>query len=140
MPGDITCARCGWRNEAIARMCGGCGQPLRQPSGAPATLAMPAGWAGGPEPGATTPVDISAPFNRTVALPAPGLYSPAPAHERAPSVWPGAAPAGQRANGKPPAKRKNPWRVPITLFVVLCVLLAAALGTWALVVRPAMHN
>src|SRR5579875_3674012 len=28
IPTEITCPRCGWRNEASARMCGGCGMPL----------------------------------------------------------------------------------------------------------------
>ncbi|HLJ81058.1 MAG TPA: hypothetical protein VKT52_06195 [Ktedonobacterales bacterium] len=141
IPGDITCSHCGWRNEATARMCGGCGQPLRQSPNSPATatVAIPAGWASGAESGATTPVDIPAAFAPTVAAPpTAGAYSP-PSPLAAPSVWPGATPAGRRS-GASPAAKKNPWRVPIIVLVVLCVLLAAGLGAWALVLRPAIHS
>jgi hypothetical protein len=138
IPGDITCSHCGWRNEATARMCGGCGQPLRQSPDSPgtATVAISAGWASGAEPGATTPVDMPAAFAPTVAAPPfASAYSP----PGAPSVWPGAAAAAQRSGASPTA-RKNPWRVPIIVLVTLCVLLAATLGAWALLLRPAIHN
>lgn len=144
-PGDITCAQCGWRNEASARMCGGCGQPLRSPTGTQATIAVPAGWGTGPEPGATTPVEAHTGYTSAMVPPAANVYTPpalggpSPGYQDTPSLWPGATPAGQRGGMKPPAKR-NPRRALLTVFVVLCVLLAAIFGAWALVVRPAIHN
>lgn len=139
MTSDITCARCGWRNEATARMCGGCGQPLRQQPDSPATIAVPgAGWMPNPEPGATTPVDIAAPYAPPLGAPIAGSQTPPLAHEAATSIWPGGEVA-RRAAPKSSA-RKNPWRVPTTIAIVLCVLLVLILGAWAIMLRPAIHS
>jgi hypothetical protein len=147
IPVDITCARCGWRNEATARMCGGCGQPLRQSLESGATVAIPGEWAAGPQAGNTTPADAPYGFTPTGAAPAPAAYTPsgaatpAPAYNAAPSIWPGAGSPGQQAGARAASNAKrNPWRVPIILLVVLCVLIATALGAWALILRPAVHS
>jgi hypothetical protein len=147
IPVDITCAQCGWRNEATARMCGGCGQPLRQPLESGATVAIPGEWAADPQAGNTTPADAPYGFAPTMAAPTPAAYTPpgaanqAHAYEAAPSIWPGAGSPGQQAGARPATNTKrNPWRAPIILLVVLCVLLAATLGAWALILRPAVHS
>lgn len=131
VPGEIVCAHCGWRNEVTARMCGGCGQPLRV-SGAPAahaalTQAVPI---------QTAPTQATAVYSAADVPPQAPYVAPYAA-ARAP-VWPGdgQSPGGAAA---PPAARRSRWRVLIALLVTLCVLLAAGLGAWALVLRPALH-
>src|SRR4051794_35556173 len=53
----VTCTRCGWQNEPTARMCGGCGMPLRTTY-----------------PGATSNIDL-------VGGAAPRALRPTPAHK-----------------------------------------------------------
>lgn len=138
----VTCTRCGWQNEPSARMCGGCGMPLRTT-----------------DPGATSNADLVGEW-ASPALPvtlaemvyppdAPTTYSPQPS---APAI--AAAPRQQAVEpaiwGKPdvpakwgtqtPIRHRSPWwQILLIALVVLSVLVGGGLGAWALIVRPAIH-
>lgn len=141
VPGEIVCAHCGWRNEATARMCGGCGQPLRM-SGAPAdaalTQAVPIRSAPAQTNGLPLPSTAPAPTGVYPATHAASQMPYAASYVATAPAWPG---PGQPSGGvaAQPAAQRSRWRIPIVLLVTLCVLLAATLGAWALVIRPAVH-
>ncbi|MGZ3676945.1 MAG: hypothetical protein ACXWQR_00045 [Ktedonobacterales bacterium] len=149
----VTCTRCGWQNEPTARMCGGCGMPLRTT-----------------DPGATSNVDLlggtAAPALRTTPAPmemaspsdAPTAYLPQrdrpqqayvhpgpvitalPGQPSAtPAVW--AGPARTEHDKKRPEahSRSRWWRLPLIALVVLGVLVGGALGVWATIIRPSVH-
>jgi hypothetical protein len=134
-PADIVCQNCGWQNEPTARMCGGCGRPLRESDpgatafvgGAGIGLASPA------ENGATLAHDAPTLAGLETALDAPPLKV----------AWPGvAASRGKRAHADgAAAPSETPWwRIPLIVGAVLAVLVIALLGTWALGIRPAIHT
>jgi hypothetical protein len=130
-------------------MCGGCGQPLRTTD--PGATAF-AGVAQTPSAllGAvpTDPPIVShdaptlAGRGSEIAappLPALGSASPLPPQKVA---WPGIA-AGRkskRAAGMSSAGSAHWWRIPLIAGIVLVMLVAGSLGTWALFVGPSMHS
>lgn len=149
----IVCPRCGWRNDTIARMCGGCGQPLPLPL-PPATPAGASFGGTATLPGATyyaspaddTPTVLAA--DRTSLAPPPDVA-------RHPAYRPGAAPtpAWPASGGRPaaaPTARGAPRTAPsrranclvqalVTLLVVALVLGCLVVSTWALAIRPPLH-
>jgi hypothetical protein len=151
-PGTIICARCGWQNDATARMCGGCGTPLRVA-----------------DPGATSQADtgaaVWAPRQADALAPdAPTTVSPYPAlaadanHPRAyaqpatpppipqmptpvtvaspPMAWPGAV----QSKSKPLPGKFRWWVIPVVIFTVIVVLGVLGLGIWGLGIQPSTAN
>lgn len=149
----VTCMRCGWQNEPTARMCGGCGMPLRSS-----------------DPGATSNVDIvgnlessalpNTPEPGNIAYPhdAPTAYAPyhdqppqanaysvpvvtAPSRQQgdAPATWAGPAVAGHSNKHMQTQARSPWWRIPLIVLVVLSVLVGSGLGAWAFIIRPPIH-
>lgn len=143
----VVCPRCGWRNDAIARMCGGCGQPLPQ-SFAPLGAIPDAGTVSLPSVTRyASPADDS-PTVIAPLSPAPPLdVPPHPAYRpNAPPAWPSSGvrePAPPTPRGAPrtgPVRRGNCLvRALVTLLVVLLVLACCGIGTWTLVIRPPLH-
>jgi len=138
-PEPLVCARCGWRNEATARMCGGCGRPLRALDPAATTAVHPI---------APDAVDVAFPYAPTsYSASAQTAYTPA---ERAPyaasstltpSRWPdtGGATTPRPASLSP--RRPRGWaRALVVFLVVLLVLAGGVFGAWALIIRPAAHQ
>src|SRR5258707_651983 len=141
---NITCQHCGWQNELTARMCGGCGMPLRVADPGATTLATAAPAAGGwaaAAPATPTAYAHDAPTAFAPARPEP--YSDAPAAPPTPPLrWPGdeAARAKAARAGSAPGRGSAPWwRIPLIAGIVLVVLVAGSLGAWALAIRPSTH-
>lgn len=141
-PGQVQCARCGWRNTVGDRMCGGCGHPLTYPGSsfsAPSD-ASPTVAASGVVPPA--PLPPLPPNTRTAAWMAPSPAQPQPftsgsATVAAPSRAippPRAASAPSRATGRSCLGRALASLAIATL--LLAVLFACS---WAAFLRPAMH-
>lgn len=150
----VTCTRCGWQNELTARMCGGCGMPLRTTDpGATSNADLVGGWAS-PALSATpasaemayppdAPTAYAPQFDQsqqpTYALAAPGITAPPRQQAARPVIWGGPAVADQsdkRARGR---VRGPWWRVPLIALVVLGVLAGGGLGAWAIIIRPSVH-
>lgn len=141
IPGEIICGRCGWRNEGTARMCGGCGQPLRvtgMPVGGALTQAVPIRSAPAQTSGMPSPTTPQTPpasaYPVASTAPQPPYFA---AQAFATPTWPGDGQQGGAAARA--ATKRGRSRVPTVLLVTLCVLLVATLGAWALVIRPAIH-
>ncbi len=130
-------------------MCGGCGQPLRAiDPGATAFAGVataPAEWSGAvPTDQPVVSHDAPTLAGQVVGiapppLPAPGFASPLHP-EKVP--WPGAA-SGRKSKpdaGASVAISAPWWRIPLIAAIVLLVLVAGSLGTWALFVGPSMHS
>jgi hypothetical protein len=120
--------QCGWRNEPTALRCGGCGSPLSA-----AAVSQPAPFVGGYD--ATRYASEGPTQLASAPAPAPGRPQ-APAYAQGAPVWPGAV-------GQPQAsarKRRGPWRGLLVLLLVLAILAGGAAGTWAMVLRPAIHH
>lgn len=140
VPGEIICARCGWQNELTARMCGGCGAPLRTPEpGSVNAYALPgATQAVNALPSAASFYSPEAPTTLTPTppdVPAMGMpprYGP----PGAVGAWPGAA-APAAPQTKPHA---NGRRIAIITGAVLTALVIGLLGAWALIIQPALHH
>jgi hypothetical protein len=139
----ITCQHCGWQNEPTARMCGGCGMPLRTADPGATVLATPipagGGWAAA-APATPTAFAHDAPTAFAPAL--PGQYAPA-APQTPPLRWPGdeATRAKAARAGSAPGRGSAPWwRIPLIAGIVLVVLVVGCLGAWALAIRPSMHT
>lgn len=142
-PGNIVCARCGWRNTVGDRMCGGCGQPLTYSGSSFGSVsdASPTVVASGPIPPAPPP---PLPSNtRTAAWAAPVAPQPQPytagsATVLAPSrAMPprGAASAPSRAKGGSCLSRAL---VSLAIAALLLVVLLAC--GWTAFLRPALHT
>src|SRR5262249_45620138 len=131
---EIICGRCGWRNESTARMCGGCGQPLREFDPAATAAATPSvGWAAAvpftPQAYAHDAPPALAP---TPVLPGP--YPPAlsyptatPPLQRSLSPWPGGT---ERAASRPAGRGSSRWRILVIALVVTAVLVVGFFGAW----------
>jgi len=135
-PETLVCARCGWRNEATARMCGGCGRPLRALDPAATTAVHPVSpdtaFPSAPTSYATGKQTAYAPVERPP-------YTPP--STRTPSRWPdsGSSTTPRPASLSP--RRPRGWAHGLIVFlVVLLVLTGGLLGAWALVIRPAVHT
>jgi hypothetical protein len=132
-PETLVCARCGWRNEATARMCGGCGRPLRALDPAATTAVHP-----------VSPDAAYATGTRTAYAPAerPSPYAPpSTLTSSAPSRWPDAGGSTTPRPPSPSPRRPRGWaRALVVFLVVLLVLAGGLLGAWALVIRPAVHT
>jgi hypothetical protein len=111
---DLVCPRCGWRNEAPARVCGGCGKPLPAPPpddpGATQLAAATVGPASLPWEAPTVAAPLSPPAGRVTLA----AKASAPGKERA-------------------------WRRVALVAAVLAVVAAATLVAWAAFLRPAIH-
>lgn len=135
VPAEIVCARCAWRNEPTARMCGGCGAPLLTPE---PVNAYQAGAVGATAAGMPAYYSPDAPTTMTPTPPdLPALGMPAqPYPAGAVGGWPGAAApvANQTKRG---ANRK---RIAIISGAVLASLLVGLLGAWFAIIQPALHH
>lgn len=153
--GAIVCPRCGWRNEAIARMCGGCGQPLPPAHLMPAPAAGQAGAtsdATATQPG--TPLYAS-PVDDTPTVLAPERMVPPPYAPRHPAYRPGAAPAWPGAANTHTASTRAVQAAPphaarvrrgnclvqalVTLLVIALMLACLGVALWSAVIRPPLH-
>lgn len=149
---EKVCQACGWRNDGDARMCGGCGQPLRSSvAGATTALAPTAtpGWYG-------TPNAASGPGGPAGSTEAPTVWGATtrvagvpPALPAIPAHWPAQPQNGTSVEplyptGHPvrPARRRRNGCVTalVTLLVVLGLLAGGVVAAWTLVVRPALHT
>jgi hypothetical protein len=131
-PPAVTCARCGWQNEPTARMCGGCGQPLRSSlpgEGQPYTSTDTMPYSGEAET-LYAPPAVPPDLPQSVVSRPPGGTASSPA-------WPEAG-ARSRA-GSQATKGLRWWRAPLILLLVLGLLVGTSLGAWALIVRPIVH-
>ena len=137
VPAEIVCARCAWRNEPTARMCGGCGAPLRTPDSGAANGYQP-GLVGVSGAGASAYYAPDAPTTMTPTPPdLPGLGAPGqPYVAGAVGGWPGAA-APVATETKPRADRK---RVAIICGAVLAALIIGLLSAWFVIIQPALHR
>lgn len=138
--GEINCARCGWQNEPTARMCGGCGAPLRTPEpGAVSAYAQHGGPFAAEGVGGSALYSPDAPTTLTPTppdMPAMGMMSP-PYAAGAVGGWPGVAtPVAAREQPRPDRGR----RILITTGVALATLLIGLVAAWALIIQPALHN
>jgi hypothetical protein len=151
-PRTIICARCGWQNEATARMCGGCGTPL-----------------GGADPGATSQADTGAvgwasvqanalaPDAPTEISPHLGLEADAiglqayvqpatpPAVPQMPTNAtlgspPVAWPAAGQSKSKPLPGKFRWWVIPAVILIVIVMLGVLGLGIWGLGIQPSTAN
>src|SRR5260370_397626 len=96
-PSELMCPHCGWRNEGTARMCGGCGQPLRDSSAVPLRPAS-----GSPYGAASYAND--APTSLSSGVGAPRDARAVPPGGGNPAAWPGpgnAAGASQAPRSAP---------------------------------------
>lgn len=125
--GEIYCALCGWQNESTARMCGGCGAPLR--------ASEPGAVGAYAQPGITYPSEGVG--NPALYAPdAPTTVTPTAPDALAVGAWPG-VPAPASAREKP---RTHRGRLLIIVGVVLAALLISTVGAWAMVIQPTLHN
>lgn len=151
--GEIVCPRCGWRNDAIARMCGGCGQPLPL---APLTPSPTLGQTiASADITATLPSSplFTSPVDDTPTVLAPERVVPPPYAPRHPAYRPGAAPAWPGADSRAAstravsvapraarARRGNCLvQALLTLLVVVLVLGCMGMALWSAVIRPPLH-
>lgn len=148
-----TCTRCGWQNEATARMCGGCGMPLRTSDpGATSNVDIIGGLGPSAPPATPEPVAMSYPPDaptayathlhqpqQAYAYSAPVVTAPPRQQGAAPAVWAGPA-ATDHSKKRTQARTRGPWwRAPLIALVVLSVLAGGGLGVWAFVIRPPLH-
>jgi hypothetical protein len=153
-PGTIICARCGWQNEATARMCGGCGTPLRGAEADPGATSQADTGAAGWAPGQAYALAQDAP---TAVSPNPGLEAgaihpqayiqpatppalpqmPTPATLASPPV---AWPAAGQSKTKPSTGRFRWWVIPVVILVVIVALGVLGLGIWGLGIQPSTAN
>ena len=140
-PSTIICAHCGWQNDSTARMCGGCGMPLRSidPGATSQDYAGPGGWAPAQanlaSPDATTMIPgggNALPQAYTQPATPPALpQMPTPVTAASPAVaWPA---AGQV---KPATGRFRWWIIPVAILTTLIVLGVLGLGVWGLGIQP----
>ncbi|GEM_PF-1843374 len=142
-PSTIICARCGWQNEATARMCGGCGAPLRSTDPAATSQAntgpvelysQDAPTTVSPNPGVGADMIMPQPYAQPATppaqpQPATPVGGPAPA-------WPG---AGQAA-AKSATRQFRWWLIPVIILAIIVVLGIGTLGVYGLGISPSMHN
>jgi hypothetical protein len=135
-PETLVCARCGWGNEATARMCGGCGRPLRALDPAATTAVHPV------SPDTAFPSAPTSYATGTRTAYAPAERPPyAPPSTRTPSLWPdGSGSTTPHPASQSPLRPRGWARGLIVFLVVLLVLTGGLLGAWALVIRPAIHT
>lgn len=114
-PAEIVCAACGWHNEIPAMMCGGCGRPLQ---GVAARMA-----GGGPtiDLEDTLP-DIPVAEPRTAPTAVVTAAKPGPSRPVASTT------------------RRLRRRLLTGCLATLAVLLAVAIGTWVVIIRPVAHT
>lgn len=151
-PGTIICARCGWQNDATARMCGGCGTPLQgvDPGATSQADTGAAGWAQGqagavsldapttvsPHPGPAAGANYPRAYAQP-ATPSPIPQMPTPVTAASPPVaWPS---AGQ-SKSKPLPGKFRWWVIPVVILVVIVVLGVLGLGIWGLGIQPSTAN
>lgn len=164
-PSERICSNCGWQNEPIARMCGGCGQPLgtlganfhnvppapRRADGSPFTSTINSGNAPTeylqsgvnatylPNAGKSySPLDPTHTFGH-------GIVNPPPVPGTKPARWPAATAQPQPAYTPPPqpTKRRGGSCLQCTLFTLLTLVVVTSccgVGFWSFVVRPALHT
>ncbi len=161
VPAEITCARCGWRNEATARMCGGCGMPLTHndtPVNEGATVAItdlpgfsdrtpPTAAANGANLNDTQPTPPTSVGLRPSAYIAAAPITPVSRPTTPPTnVMVGVAtPPIQTTAPAPAVKPTRRWgviwgRVAIIVVVALVALGALGYGSWGLFVAPSIHT
>jgi hypothetical protein len=147
IPVDIICQHCGWQNEPTARMCGGCGKPLRATDPGATSLATPsqepAGWARA-LPG-TSPIAHDAPTMVSISpdtpvLGGPPAYTPADASAAPAARWPGLGAQPRKAPAGSGGAQAPWWRIPLIAGIVLVVLVVGFLGAWAVAIRPSLHS
>ena len=137
VPAEIVCARCAWQNEPTARMCGGCGAPLRTPEPGAVNAYQP-GLTGAASVGAPGYYSPDAPTTMTPTPPdLLGMGLPGqPQAAGAIGAWPGAV-APVATQTKPRADRK---RIAIISGAVLAALIVGLFGAWFVIIQPALHR
>jgi hypothetical protein len=140
-PSTIICAHCGWQNDSNARMCGGCGMPLRStdPGATSQDNTGPGGW--GPAQGNLVSQDaptVMSPGGNVAPQayvqpatppPVPQMPTPVTAMGQA-AAWPAAGKA------KPATGRFRWWIIPVAILITLIVLGLLGLGVWGLGIQP----
>lgn len=141
----VICTRCGWHNEAGARMCGGCGQPLSAVGATPVSA-----------PSTPRHADGSPITSTSDSGDAPTAYTPGGAYDygaagmspqptAAPARWPAQAQRPQPAYAleAQPTKRRGRsclQRAMLTLLTLVVVTSCCGVGLWSFVLRPALHT
>lgn len=118
------CDKCGWQNTGPARLCGGCGRPLRQ-----------VGEQGDNARTVQLPQSLGAPV---APVPAAAGYSgpdTQPDHVR--HEWPVPAAGGVAAASR---RRASGLRRLLSLVLTLAVMAGLLLGAWVVAIRPAIHG
>jgi hypothetical protein len=128
---ELMCPHCGWRNEETARMCGGCGQPLRDSSAGPLRPAS-----GSPYGAASYAND--APTSLSAGVEAPRNARAGPPGGGTPAAWPG--PGNIAGASQAPQSARGWRRALLIVFVVLLVLAFGGVAAWSGIIRPAVHN
>jgi hypothetical protein len=114
-PAEIVCANCGWHNEPPAMMCGGCGRPLRSVA---ARMAPERSTIDLEDTLPDIPV-VEPHTTPTSAIAVPKPRSPQPTQ---------------------PTERRLHRRLLTGCLVTLAILLAVAIGTWVVIIRPVAHT
>lgn len=137
---DIICSRCGWRNEATARMCGGCGMPLTANSNGlitaestPTSLNLQTPVTPASDAGATTPETPlpRASANYTAPIRTPPFQSSAPVP---------AAIATAPPMVTPRAHRGNPAIGLLIALALILILSAIGYSSWGLFIQPGIQT
>lgn len=141
--GAMRCPTCAWENEAGARMCGGCGRPLRpSPTGSPGASYSaggnePRGPYGSYRPGAAGHAGYGAPDVTDPDMPTVRDYPPLPQQRSTtpatprPARWPGAA--------QSPARRGS-GTTGRTILVLVALLALLSVLVWSTAIRPQLHQ
>lgn len=136
--GDVMCERCGWRNAAPARVCGGCGQPLRQVN----VPGYGAAGGGGSALAGTYAADAATLYQPQIpaagaSMPMAGYSGPDTQPDYARPAWPRGT-AGEVA--EPPRRPRSGPRRLLSAVMILAVVAGVLLGAWVVAIRPAIHG
>lgn len=141
--GEMRCPSCGWENDASARMCGGCGRPLRPsaagPAGAPYSggRVEPRGPSGAYRQGmggraGYSDTEVTDPDMPTVRdYPAPQRYTPPVAAYPARRIAPQPIPM---------RRRRSASSAGLVALVALALLALLGVGAWSAAIRPSLHQ
>lgn len=139
--GERRCPSCGWENEASARMCGGCGRPLRASSGGPAGSSYSVGRydARGPYGTYGQGTGGRAEFGDAEATDPdmPTVRDYPPVQRYTPPVPPYPA---RRAAPRQTSVRRRSTSVAAIALVLIALLALLGVGAWSAAIRPQLHQ